>query len=78
MGWKYFAMVLVCVLCCGRLVFLLVTWRVSSASKTLLLLHISTPLPVHRMRMPSDPNGGSIAERFRLSTAKGVFLANPE
>ena len=68
--WKYFAMALVCVLCCGRLVSLLVTWGVSSASKILLLLHISTPLPVHRMRMHSDLNGGSIAEVFRLSTIR--------
>ena len=69
-GWKYFAMMLVCVLCCGRLVLLLVTWGVSSASKILLMLHISTPLPVHCMQMHSDPNGGSIAEGYRLSTIR--------
>ena len=67
-GWKYFAMVLVCVLCCGRLVLLLLTWGWSTLPKILLLLHMSTSLPVHRMRMHSDPKGGSIAEGFRLST----------
>ena len=56
-------MVLVCILCCGRLVLLLVTWVVSSGSHILLLLRISIP-----MRMHSDLNGGSIAEGFRLST----------
>ena len=34
-SWKYFAMVLVCVLCCGRLVLLLLTWGVSTVSKNL-------------------------------------------
>ena len=67
-GWKYFATVLVCVLCGGRHASLPVTWGVPAASKILLLLHMSTPLPVHRMRMHSDLYGGSIAEGFRLST----------
>ena len=71
-------MVLVCVLCCGRLVLVPVTRGVSAASKIILLLYISTPLPVHRMRMHSDPNRGSIAEGFRLLCVLGVFLANPE
>ena len=73
-GWKYFATMLVCVLCCGRLVFLLPTWGLSSASNILLLLHISTPLVVHRIRLHSNLNKGSIAEGFSLSIARiGCF-----
>ena len=38
----------------GRLFFLSVTLVVSSAAYLLLLLHASTPLTVHRIRMYSD------------------------
>ena len=31
----------------------------------ILYFEVSTPLPVHRMRMHLDPNGGSFAEEFR-------------
>ena len=54
----------------GRLTFLPVTLGVCSASKSFLLLHISTPLPVQLIRMHSDPNGGSIAEEFCLSITR--------
>ena len=39
-GWKYFEMVLFCVLCCSRLVLLLLACGVSTVSNSLLLLHI--------------------------------------
>ena len=69
-GWKYIEMVLLCVLCWGRLTLLLLTCEVSTVSSILLLLHMSTPLPVHRIRMHSFSKGGSIAEVFRLSTIR--------
>ena len=74
-GWKNFAMVLLCVLCRGRLVLLLLAFGVSTVSKSLLLLHMSTPLSVHCMRMHSAPIGDSIAEGFRRSTIRiGCFF----
>ena len=54
---------------------LLLACAVSTVSKSHLLLHISTPLPVHRMRLHSYPNRGLIAEGFRLSTIRmGCFF----
>ena len=50
----------------GRLTSLPVTLGMSSASKSLLLLHISVPLPVHLIRMLSALNGDSIADGFRI------------
>ena len=41
---------------------------VSTESKNLLLLHMSTPLPVHCVQMHLDPKGGLIAEGFCPST----------
>ena len=74
-GLKWFAMVLLCALCRGRFGLLLLVSVRSTVSNSLLLLHMSTPLPVHRMRMHSVPNGGSIAEGFRRSTIRmGCFV----
>ena len=73
--WKYFAMVLLCVLC-GVLVLLLLASGVSTVASS---ARMSTPLPVHRMRMHSVPNGGSIAEGFCLSTIRvGCSLSTRE
>ena len=67
---------MVCILLCGRLTFLRVTLGVSFASKSLLLLHISTPLPVHRIRMLADLKEGSIAEEFCLSITRIECLSS--
>ena len=73
-GLKYFAMVLLCALCRGRFGLLLLVSGGFTVSNSILLLHMSTPLPVHRMRMHSFPNGGSIAEEFRRSTIRMGWL----